>query len=130
MRSTGKIVFGLLVFLALATIPFWMGAGAREEVRPPDLVLGVAEGTTHCVQDAETMRRDHMQLLMEWRDEVVRKGERVFVTEDGRRYVKSLTGTCLGCHSDAKGFCFRCHDYAGVETPYCWECHVVPEGGR
>jgi hypothetical protein len=81
------------------------------------------------VADTEYMRTEHMQLVMDWRDEAVREMDRVYVSEDGRRFNKSMTGTCLGCHTDKAAFCDRCHDYLGVK-PYCWDCHVVPEEGR
>ena len=73
------------------------------------------------------MRTDHMTLLTRWRDEVVRDDDRIYVAGDGRRYYKSLTGTCMSCHSDKERFCDRCHDYAGT-APYCWDCHVAPPG--
>ena len=60
-------------------------------------------------------------------DDVVRRGDRVHVTPDGRRYEKSLTHTCLGCHQSKANSCDRCHDYLDVK-PYCWECHVDPKG--
>ena len=62
------------------------------------------------------------------RDEAVRSNERIYVTADGRRYDKSLTRTCLGCHQNKANSCDRCHDYLDVK-PYCWECHVDPKGG-
>jgi hypothetical protein len=74
------------------------------------------------------MRREHMQLLNEWRDEVVRTGGRVYVAADGQRYEKSLTRTCLGCHQSKANSCDRCHDYLDVQ-PQCWQCHVDPKGG-
>jgi hypothetical protein len=67
-----------------------------------------------------------MDLLMDWRDEVVRRGNRNFVAFNGRTYTISLTGTCMGCHSSKANFCDRCHDYAGVK-PYCWDCHIDPK---
>ena len=75
------------------------------------------------------MRREHMQLLARWRDDVVRRGQRVYVASDGRHFDKSLTGTCLGCHENKAAACDRCHAYLAVQ-PYCWECHVDPKGGR
>ena len=75
------------------------------------------------------MRTEHMQLLMDWRDEVVRDNDRIFTTADGRRYYKSLSGTCMSCHANKAGVLRPCHDYLGV-TPYCWDCHVEPKGGQ
>ncbi len=75
------------------------------------------------------MRANHMRLLNDWRDLVVREGERTYTAADGKVYEISLTGTCLKCHSNKETFCDRCHDYAGV-TPSCWNCHIIPEEVR
>ena len=64
--------------------------------------------------------------VSEWRDEVVRDNDRIYTAEDNRRYYKSLSGTCMSCHENKGEFCDKCHDYVGV-TPYCWDCHVIPE---
>ena len=76
------------------------------------------------------------ELLVEWRDRVVRDGVRTYRDDSGREVVMSLSGTCIGaCHTDKAKFCDRCHDYAAV-APACWDCHIVPEaapaggGGR
>jgi hypothetical protein len=125
MRDKGRIVLGLLVFLALATFPVWYNLVSGGSSQPPELLL--PEGEQKCVADAVFMRTNHMQLLMDWRDEVVRTNQRIFTTRDGRRYYKSLSGTCMRCHDQKQAFCDRCHDYVGV-TPYCWDCHVEPKG--
>ena len=126
MHDAGKIVPGLVAFLAIATFPIWYNLARGAEVRAPQIEKPA--NATRCVADTETMRRDHMRMLLEWRDEVVRHDERIFVTADGRRYYKSLTGTCLGCHESKATSCDRCHSYLGVQ-PYCWDCHVDPKGG-
>jgi hypothetical protein len=71
------------------------------------------------------MRSSHMDLLNAWRDDVVRRADRVWVGPHGKEYDKSLSLTCMGCHSNKAEFCDRCHNYASV-NPYCWECHVAP----
>jgi len=125
MRDKGAILAGLIVFLALATFPIWYNLVAGGQSAPPELVLPPEGG--QCVAATDYMRTDHMTLLMDWRDEVVRANDRIYTTSDGRRYYKSLSGTCMGCHADKEQFCDRCHDYVAV-TPYCWDCHVVPTG--
>ena len=127
MRDRGKILAGLIVFLALVTFPIWYDLAAGRESRPPDLLLPPEGG--QCVADTSYMRTEHMQLLMDWRDEAVRDNDRIYVTRDGRRYYKSLSNTCMSCHTDKERFCNECHDYVGV-TPYCWDCHVEPLGER
>ena len=47
----------------------------------------------------------------------------VLPTQEMReKHVKSLTNTCMSCHTDKAKFCDRCHDTVGV-APYCWDCH-------
>jgi hypothetical protein len=80
-----------------------------------------------CVAETVFMRTNHMQLLMDWRDEVARDNDRIHTAPDGRRYYKSLSSTCMSCHAEKDKFCDRCHDYVGA-SPYCWDCHVEPPG--
>jgi hypothetical protein len=121
MYDAGKIVPGLAIFVAVAALPVWLNVARGAEPRVPEIAKPVGE--QQCVLDAKTMRREHMQVLVTWRDDVVRNQNRVFVTSDGRPIRKSLTGTCLGCHTDKKASCDRCHDYLSVR-PYCWDCHL------
>ena len=124
MNDMAKILAGLVVFVVLATSPFWLNALAGPESDPPELVLPVSE--ENCVEDVATMRESHMDLLDQWRDTVVRTGERTYVSKaTGEQFEMSLTNTCLGCHSKREEFCNRCHDYVAV-SPYCWDCHVEP----
>jgi hypothetical protein len=115
----------VIVFLALATSPLWLNAASDQPATMPELKLPAEE--TACVEATETMRATHMQMLNDWRDRVVRQGERAYQATDGKTYEMSLTRTCLGCHTNKAEFCDRCHDYAAV-TPYCWDCHVDPKG--
>jgi len=122
MYDGGKIIAGLVVFLVLVAFPFGfalVGDAAEPDPQPP------ASGS--CVKDAEWMAAWHMDLLDDWRDEVVREGDREPVVIDGEEYPKSLTLTCMDCHDDKGAFCDECHDYAGVD-PFCWDCHLEPEG--
>jgi hypothetical protein len=77
----------------------------------------------------EEIRREHPALLSQWRDAVVRDGQTTFRTSDGRDVPMSLSGTCLGCHTEPSKFCDRCHDWVGVK-PGCFGCHVRPAEGR
>jgi [DsrC]-trisulfide reductase subunit J len=116
---------GLALFVAAVTTPFWYArANTTATQRRPDLVLPA--NAKECVAPAGTMRADHMQLLLNWREDVVRRGDRRYVAFNGKVYDKSLTGTCLGCHSKHQ-FCDRCHEYSGVSGPYCWNCHADPQ---
>jgi hypothetical protein len=135
MHDRGRIVLGLLVFLALVTFPVWYNLVSGKESRPPEIELPQDE--SRCVADREFMRAEHMQLLMDWRDEVVRNNQRIYTTADNRQFPMSLSGTartkdggsCMSCHANKDKFCDRCHDYLAVK-PYCWECHVEPAGGQ
>jgi hypothetical protein len=125
MRDRGAIYLGLLVFLVLATTPIWYHMIAGEATPAPELKLPVGE--SECIAETEFMRNNHMNLVMTWRDEVVRVNQRTFEAPDGREWEKSLTHTCLACHAEKAEFCDKCHDYLGVQ-PYCWDCHVDPKG--
>ena len=81
---------------------------------------------TQCVMPRDYMRASHMDLLDEWRDDVVRE-EDPWHVYDGKRHKKSLVGRCMSGQSNKVEFCDQCHDYVGVE-PSCWDCHNAPRG--
>lgn len=123
MYDRGRVVVGLAVLVLIVTLPFWLRA-VSGPAAPPELEI-VTEAT-RCVASTEYMRALHMDLLNEWRDDVVRGGDRYHVAPDGTVHEKSLSRTCMSCHRNKNNFCDRCHDYAAVD-PYCWDCHVEPE---
>ena len=125
MRDRALILGGLVIFLALITFPIWFDLAGGKTAQAPDIKL--PPNQTSCVAPTEFMRSSHMNLLIQWRDAVVRQDLRTFTAFDGKTYTMSLTGTCLKqCHTSKAEFCDRCHNYAGVKTPYCWDCHVDP----
>jgi hypothetical protein len=129
MRDRIWIYAGLAVFVAVVTVPFWTSHTAARTApkdlgKVPDLILPANE--KQCVAPAATMRAEHMRLLVRWREDVVRRDDRRYVAFNGKVYEKSLTKTCLGCHSK-KQFCDSCHSYAGVSKPDCWNCHSEPQ---
>ncbi len=77
-----------------------------------------------CVEPIEEMRVNHMEYILDQRDETVHEGIRT------RQY--SLV-ECINCHvSDApdapradseKHFCNSCHTYASVSID-CFQCHA------
>ena len=77
-----------------------------------------------CVEPVEEMRKNHMEYILDQRDETVHKGIRT------RQY--SLE-ECINCHvSDApdaaryggtEHFCSSCHTYASVQID-CFQCHA------
>ena len=125
MRDRGLIYVGLFVFLGLITFPFTYDLVAGKTSRGPELTLPVQE--KQCVAPVDYMKSSHMKLLLNWRDDVVRNNVRTFTAFDGRAYAMSLSGTCLKqCHTNKAEFCDRCHNYAGVQEPYCMDCHIDP----
>jgi len=113
---------GLAGFLFLVSIPFWFSDQSSKH-QPPSLSVSSSKG--HCVESRAFMRANHMKLLEKWRDDVVRHGNRIHVSTDGRVFQKSLTHTCIDCHENREEFCGQCHSTLNVKT-YCWECHVTP----
>ncbi len=122
MYDRFKIITGLLVFVLFVTFPIWYNRGNAQAVPKIELPKDAKE----CVLPENEMRAGHMQLLNQWRDKVLRTGDRSFdVTIGKKKYQKSLMNTCMQCHVSKKKFCDKCHAYASV-TPYCWDCHVAP----
>jgi len=126
MYDAGKVITGLIVFFLLVTFPIWISVG--EDAKMPKLAK--ASGET-CVESAEYMRANHMQLLDDWRHAVVRDNDRVYVSHAyGTKFDKSLSSdgkkSCMSCHANKKEFCDACHDYSSVK-PYCWTCHLEPK---
>jgi hypothetical protein len=122
MYDSGKIITGLVIFVIIITFPIWYNVGGAEHLPNPEKPVGKKQ----CVRDTQYMRTTHMQLLSEWRDEVVRDGNRQDQIVDGIKYEKSLQNGCMNCHTSKKKFCDECHIYAAVK-PYCWDCHVQPK---
>ena len=122
------IVLGLGLFVVILLFgTVYNLANGKAGVAP--FVAKAAAGK-RCVKPTKWMRENHMKLLDDWRNEVVRQGKRGFIEVDGKRYEKSLTKTCLHCHPSKARFCDQCHNYAGVTRPGaqidCWNCHIVP----
>ena len=125
MRDRPLILAGLLLFVGVFTFPVWHGLAKRTPPDAPAIKLPVNQ--KQCVAPVAYMRDSHMQLLIDWREEVVRDDQRQFHAFNGKVYDKSLTRTCLEqCHTNRAEFCDRCHNYAGVSSPYCWDCHNNP----
>lgn len=123
MYGKARIIPGLLIFLGLMTFPIWHNAGNARQVPKPEL----PKDSRECVAPVRYMRTTHMQLLNEWRDDILRaSGARSGATANGTEYVRSLQNGCMACHASKKKFCDECHTYAAVK-PYCWDCHIEPK---
>ena len=113
--------------------------GERRYLLLPDEGLGTLQVYDGCVQEVEDMRANHMSLLIDWRDGVIRHGDTSTVEINGQAFAKSLTKTCLGCHTDRETFCNGCHTYVSTLPAWparntsipsdgirCWNCHLQP----
>ena len=133
LYDVGKIFIGILVFAAFAAFPFIYNIGkvnAKPDPKTDTPAIQEWEkqyGKKECVETKEFMRAEHMQLLNNWRDSVVRDGYRQYVSETtGKHFSMSLQNGCMHCHSNKKKFCDQCHNYMAVK-PYCWDCHIAPK---
>lgn len=126
-KKWGLIILGLGIFVVGVTFPLWYGA--IKSIPAPVLSLETpvinSMQNKKCVEDTAFMHANHMKMLSNWRDEVVREGNRLYTAKDGHTFEKSLTGTCIQCHSNKEQFCDRCHNYVGAK-PTCFSCHIVP----
>lgn len=123
MGDKVKIIAGLAIFLILATFPIWYTLGAGEGT---SVEVELPQGTGPCVE--ANMATRHMDVLDHWRNQVVRKGKKMYVSSSsGEEFMMSLTETCMDCHTSRESFCQRCHDYANVQ-PTCWDCHLESKG--
>lgn len=124
MGAKGKIVLFIAVFCVLLGVPVAVNALGHGDA--PELSLDTPEinalADKQCVESVEYMRSSHMQMLNEWRDDVLRRGDTQYVASSGQVFEKSLDDTCLRCHSNKEEFCDTCHAYENVD-PYCWDCH-------
>lgn len=126
MNDKKWIVAGLAIFVALFTFPLWYNLliEVGKAAPAPEVVLTEkAQAAGKCIMSTEYMTTEHMQLLDQWRHQVVRNAKREFVNAEGQVFNMSLSNTCLDCHANKAQFCDRCHDYASVR-PYCWDCHI------
>ena len=146
MYNAKYIWAGIIVFLGLFTLPFWLNFGttkyeypkialpapkaanAEEWKKQPQQKRLDAPGTA-CIEPAEFMRAEHMQILDTWRDQALREEKRVYVSRDGTKWDISLQNTCMKCHANKADFCDKCHNSNSV-SPYCWDCHVAPKGNQ
>ena len=125
MRDRMLIFAGLALFAVLATYPIWHTLAAGAAAAPPQLQLPLQAKT--CVAPATYMRAAHMKMLIDWREGAVRNGRLNYTAYNGQRYRVSLSQTCLGqCHTSKEQFCDRCHTYAAVQGPTCFDCHNAP----
>jgi hypothetical protein len=119
-----RIVAFLLVFLVIVTAPLLLNRGrvSAQPIISLETQAIAQMDAQRCVESSEYMRAEHMQMLDQWRDAVVREGKTQYISSDGQPFEMSLDDSCLKCHSNRSEFCDSCHDYASVDL-YCWDCH-------
>jgi hypothetical protein len=101
----------------------WWNLVSGGHAAPPELEY--PKDHSECILPTEYMNHNHMDVLNEWRDKVVRDEIRM-AEYRGEMMEMSLSRTCMNCHTSKADFCDRCHNYLDV-NPYCWDCHVPPE---
>ncbi len=126
MHNAKYIVPGIIVFIVLATLPFWWNV-FQPAYEPPTVALPADK--KECIEPVDVMRAEHFVILDVWRDAVVRDGARMWTASDGEVWNMSLQNTCMDCHTNKEEFCDTCHASNGVD-PYCWDCHVAPRGNQ
>ena len=127
-----KIIPGLIIFVVMFTFPVWFNLAPGGTVY--DAELRDADRENGCLFDTDEMRTSHMQKLTEWRDLVVREGQRYAEDKKGDQVKMSLTSACMSCHvntsmddarQDKAVHCSVCHEHVDVVI-YCWDCHLDP----
>lgn len=131
MNKHAKIIAGVIIFAAIIALPYLYNLGKSNT--GPNINLntpGIQKLVTkQCIESTDYMKANHMKLLLQWRDDAVRKGNKIYVNSQGKSFDKSID-TCLKCHYDPNAkasdqFCVSCHDYASVK-PDCRKCHPWP----
>jgi hypothetical protein len=124
------ILLGLAIFFGLVISPILPNLGKIVAAPSPKLdtpaIQKLAEKERQCVMPTPYMRANHMQMLIDWREAVVRNGNREFINPEGKKFTVSLSNTCMECHSNKTQFCDQCHNFVAV-TPNCWGCHLDKE---
>jgi len=121
------LALGMVVLTTAALA--WAGSDAQPRASgAPKPVITKAVKGEQCVEETDTMRRDHMKLLDGHRDKAVLEGVRT---------KKHSLKECINCHaSETTGsvaaakddFCVSCHSYAAVKID-CFDCHSTkPQG--
>ena len=130
MYNAKYIIPGIILFVVIFTLPFWMNI-FTPKYNYPELAkpTGPDGKVLECVEPAEWMRANHMELLISWRDAALRDEKRIYVSSTGKEWETSLQKTCMECHTDYSKFCDTCHVQNAVE-PYCWDCHIKPQGNN
>ena len=159
MYDGGKIIPGLIIGLSLFLFPFFWNSGRAAKAPVPQLTEK-AKAATECVAPTPYMRTWHMQLLDNWRQEVVRNGDRYYdtkpktwemgwdrkVLEYWRNFIADTGPEYKGLKQDKVVYkslqltCMECHSNKSKfcdechnymgVAPYCWDCHIAPKENK
>lgn len=119
MNKKGGILLGLLIFVVIVASPILYNKGKAKAAPVINLNTPVIQQLSdkECVEPADYMRQNHMQLLLQWRDAKVRDGQTVYINSKGKAYDISLEGTCLKCHNDRPTSTSAISDVAKSNVP-------------
>ena len=127
MKRTSALatVAAVVILIPLGYSVIASVAAARPDV--PDVFLEKPD-EGECVDDTEFMRYQHMDLLLELRDAVVREGERGEIVREADGVVRAVTlDGCWECHTERSTFCDRCHTAVNLNLDIdCFRCHHDP----
>ena len=117
MNDKAKVIAGLVDLRRSGDVSDLVHAWGRGEASPAG--AGAARRTPRkCVEDTEYMTANHMDLLNQWRDAVVREGEKEYTSILRQEARDESHANLHGVPQPTREtFCNRCHDYANVEPP-------------
>lgn len=125
MKLTSVVPVGtaVVILLAIGFSAVWAFSSPDAEEAQPFLELPAGEEAC-VVEDTVYMRFQHMDLLLDLRDEVVRDGTLGEFDSDGTVRRITLDG-CWECHTSRETFCNQCHDAVNLNLD-CFRCHHDP----
>lgn len=88
MYDSGKIITGLVIALILLTFPLWYNMGSASMPAPDPKLTPKAKAAGKCIMPKIEMKTGHMQLLDDWRNAVVRDGQRYYIPGETPEYVR------------------------------------------
>ena len=121
MHNTLITIAGLAL-LAFSAFAFADEDSSKKLSLKPD-VPHPTNGSTECVEPEDEMKKNHMNYILDQRDETMYEGIRT------KQY--SLK-ECINCHvpkdstarfGDDQHFCSSCHNFVGVSID-CFQCHM------
>jgi len=122
LTSVVPAVAAVVILLPIGFSLVWAVASPGAQIEQP--FLQMPEGEEECVEDVAYMRFQHMDLLLEIRDGVVREGTKGQIVRNGTERTITLDG-CWECHTDRETFCNKCHDSVNLSLN-CFRCHHDP----